>query len=130
ALFLIEQRLPLPRVIGIEIIGCSLPYGISTPDTVTPPAVEGAAQAAPVLDELPFPSCCIVLDPLLATDLSLALLEGFGPAREDQVIVGQGRRLPRLRMHAIDDNVDMRMRLVIMRHHQRLVLVEPQRLQA
>jgi hypothetical protein len=46
------------------------------------------------------------------------------------VIVRKDRRLSRLRVHAIDDDVDMRMRLVIMRDHQRLVLVEPQRPQA
>ncbi len=71
----------------------------------------------------------VVLDPLRAPDPALFPLVALGPARQPELAVAELRRLPGLRIDPVGDHMDMGVPGVIVRDDQRLVALQPQRLQ-
>ena len=71
----------------------------------------------------------VVLDPPLAPDPALVPLVALGPARQPELAVAQLRRLPGLRIDPVGDHMDMRVPGIVVRDDQRLVALQPQRLQ-
>ena len=59
----------------------------------------------------------------------LPLLVAFGPLREAQLAAAESRRLPALRVDPVHDHMHVRVSALV-RHDQRLVLLQPQRFQA
>ena len=117
---------------GTGPIGRRTPVAAGRVQPLTPvelrPLPSAPALQIPELLPSPVPQSASSADaPRPAARPPLPLLVCFRPLREAQLAPAQPRRFPALRLEPVHDHVQVSAPL---RHDQRLVLLEPQRLQA
>ncbi len=112
------------KSVPLAFVFCTKPLAFADTAVTAPmralhaPALKlGFLLAAPILDEFALTAEFVVFDALLAPYLSLPALELFRP-RGDQVIHLERRGDAGLGVDAVDDDMDVRVRLVVMPDQQ------------